>query len=222
MSTAVDLFAPLGLTIEAGPVVLRGISDEILPELCDLVVQGIHDPAEMPFYVPWTDAPREQLARNTAAYHWRARADFAPEAWGLHLAVFHEGRLVGTQGFETSDYLVTRTGETGSWLGRRFQGRGIGTAMRQAICAFAFDHLDAAAITSGAFLDNPSSLGVSRKLGYQPNGIRRIKRREGELALNQALLLTPEDFVRGPHGVQVSGLTELRQLIGLDPAPTGS
>lgn len=222
MSAAVDLFPPLGLTIEAGPVVLRGISDEILPELCDLAVQGIHDPGEMPFYFPWTDAPLEQLARNTAAYHWRARAEFAPQAWGLHLAVFHEGRLVGTQGFETSDYLITRTGETGSWLGREFQGRGIGTAMRRAICAFAFDHLGAVAITSGAFLDNPSSLGVSRKLGYQPNGIRRLKRREGELALNQALLLTPEHFVRGPDRLQVTGLAELREFIGLDPVPAAS
>ena len=218
MSTAADLFPPLGLTIEAGPVVLRGITDEILAELCDLAVRGIHDPGTMPFYFPWTDAPHDQLARNTAAYHWRARADFTPEAWGLHLAVFHEGRLVGTQGFETSHYLVTRTGETGSWLGREFQGRGIGTVMRQTICAFAFDHLDAAAVTSGAFLDNPSSLGVSRKLGYQPNGIRRLKRREGELAINQALLLTPEDFVRGPHPLEVSGLAALRAFIGLDAA----
>ncbi len=218
MSTAAELFPPLGLTIEAGPVVLRGISDEILPELCDLAVRGIHEPGAMPFFVPWTDAPRDRLARNTAAYHWRARAEFTPEAWGLHLAVFHEGRLVGTQGFETSDYLVTRTGETGSWLGREFQGRGIGTAMRQAICAFAFDHLDAAAITSGAFVDNPASLAVSRKLGYRPNGIRRLKRREGELALNQALVLAPEDLVRGPHPLRVSGVDELRAFIGLDAA----
>ena len=218
MSPTADLFPPLGLTIEAGPVVLRGISDEILPDLCDLAARGIHDADAMPFYFPWTDAPRDQLVRNTAAYHWRARADFTPEAWGLHLAVFHEGRLVGTQGFETSDYLVTRTGETGSWLGRKHQGRGIGTAMRQAICAFAFDHLDAAAITSGAFLDNPASLEVSRKLGYRPNGIRRLKRREGELALNQALLLTPEDLVRGPHELHVSGLAEVRSFIGLDAA----
>jgi RimJ/RimL family protein N-acetyltransferase len=218
MSTAADLFPPLGLTIEAGPVVLRGISDEILPELCDLAVRGIHEPAAMPFFVPWTDAPRDRLARNTAAYHWRARAEFTPDAWGLHLAVFHEGRLVGTQGFEASDYLVTRTGETGSWLGIEFQGRGIGTAMRQAICAFAFDHLDAAAITSGAFVDNPASLAVSRKLGYRPNGIRRLKRREGELALNQALVLAPDDLVRGPHPLRVSGVDELRAFIGLDPA----
>jgi hypothetical protein len=86
------------------------------------------------------------------------------------------------------------------------------------VVAFAFDHLGAAAITSGAFLDNPASLEVSRKLGYRPNGVRRLKRREGELALNQALILTPEDFVRGPHPLVVSGLAELRAFIGLDDA----
>ena len=170
----------------------------------------------MPFYFPWTDAPEADLARNTAAYHWRSRAEFSPSQWGLHLAVLHEGRLVGVQGFETSDYLVTRTGETGSWLGREFQGRGIGTAMRQAICAFAFDHLDAEEVTSGAFLDNPASLAVSRKVGYRPNGVRRLKRREGELALNQSLVLTRGDFVRGEHPVVVDGLAPFRAFVGLD------
>lgn len=217
MSTTVaDLFPPLGLTLEAGPLVMCGITDEILGDLCELAARGIHDADEMPFYVPWTEAPADELAPNTAAYHWRTRAEFSPTQWGLHLAVLHDGRLVGTQGFETSDYLVTRTGETGSWLGREYQGQGIGTAMRQAMCAFAFDHLDAEAITSGAFLDNPASLAVSRKVGYVPNGVRRLKRREGELALNQALLLTPESLVRGAHEVRVSGLAAFRAFIGLD------
>ena len=216
MSTLADLFPPLGLTLTAGPLVMRGISDEILPELCDLASRGIHDAGEMPFYFPWTAVPEADLVRNTAAYHWRSRAEFSPSRWGLQLAVLHEGRLVGTQGFDTTDYLVTRTGETGSWLGREFQGQGIGTAMRQAVCAFAFDHLDAVEVTSGAFLDNPASLAVSRRVGYQPNGVRRLKRREGELALNQSLVLRPQDFVRGEHPVDVAGLAPFRAFIGLD------
>lgn len=218
MTTLAELFPPLGLELTAGPLVMRGISDEILPELCDLAERGIHDAGQMPFYFPWTEAPREQLARNTAAYHWRSRAEFSTEQWGLHLAVFHEGKLVGIQGFETSHYLVTRTGETGSWLGQEFHGKGIGTLMRRAVCALAFDHLDAEEVTSGAFLDNPSSLAVSRKVGYQPNGLRRLKRRDGELALNQSLLLTRDTFVRGDHQLSVDGLAAFRTFIGLDSA----
>ena len=213
-----DLLPVLGLRVTAGPLELRGITDDVLADLCGLAERGIHDPEQMPFYFPWTDAPADELARNTAQYHWRCRADFSPAAWDLHLATYVDGTLVGTQGFSTTDYLVTRSGETGSWLGREHQGRGIGTAMRQAMCALLFDHLGAAEITSGAFLDNPSSLAVSRKVGYRDNGVRRHKRREGELALNQRLVLTPDDFVRGPHDVEVEGLAAFRRSIGLDSA----
>ena len=99
---------------------------------------------------------------------------------------------MGMQGLAAKHYLVTRSAETGSWLGRAHQGQGIGTAMRQAMCAFAFDHLDAAEVTSAAFLDNPASRAVSRKVGYRSNGVVRVQRREGELAERENLVLGPE------------------------------
>jgi RimJ/RimL family protein N-acetyltransferase len=126
--------------------------------------------------------------------------------------------LLGVQGFNTTKYLVTRSGETGSWLGREHQGRGVGTSMRQAMCAFVFDHLDAEQITSGAFTDNPASLAVSRKVGYRENGVVRRERRPGEAATTVELLLRPEELVRGEHPMHVSGLEAVRRTIGLDPA----
>jgi RimJ/RimL family protein N-acetyltransferase len=218
MRTLAELFPVLGLRITTGSLELRGITDDDLPALAQLVEDGIHDADRMPFFEPWTDAPKGELARNTAQYHWRIRGQFSVTEWTLNLGVWSEGTLVGQQGIETKDYLVTRTGETGSWLGQRFQGRGIGTAMRQAICAFVFDHLDAQQITSGAFFDNPASLAVSRKVGYRENGVRRLKRREGELALEQMLVLRPEDFVRGEHELVVEGVDAFRESIGLKPA----
>lgn len=214
MATLTEIFPPLGVRITAGPLELRALGDEDLPGLCALAEEGIHDPADMPFFFPWTDAPAGELSRNALQYHWRSRAAFRPESWSLHLGVWLDGTLVGTQAFETDDYLVTRTGETGSWLGRRFQGRGIGTAMRQAICAFVFDHLDGEQVTSGAFVDNPASLAVSRKVGYRPNGVRRLKRRDA-MAENQLLVLTPDDLVRGEHPLEVQGLGPFREAIGL-------
>ena len=211
-----DLLPVLGLRVTAGPLQLRGITDDDLPAMCALAEAGIHPADRMPFLFPWTDAPPGELARNTAQYHWRKRAEFSPQAWALLLGVWLDGVLVGCQGFETTDYLVTRTGETGSWLGLAYQGRGIGTAMRQAICAFVFDHLDAEEVTSGAFVDNPASLAVSRKVGYVENGRRRLQRRDGELAVEQQLVLTRERLVRGPHELEVDGVAAFRRSVGLD------
>lgn len=213
--TVADLLPMLGLRIRQGPLELRGITDDDLVELAALAARGIHSPGEMPFLMPWTEASPEDLIRNTAQFHWSIRANFTPTAWDLQLGVWHGGVLVGCQGFATRDFLVTRTGETGSWLGEAFQGQGIGTEMRKAICAFVFDHLEALQITSGAFVDNPASGAVSRKVGYRTNGVRRLKRREGEAVGHIDYLLLPEDLVRSEHPLQVTGGDAFRRSIGL-------
>jgi RimJ/RimL family protein N-acetyltransferase len=215
MTTAATMLPVLGLRVEAGPVELRGITDDLLGPLANLAAAGIHDPDAMPFTTPWTTAPPEELPRNFAQHHWQVRASFSPENWTMELAVFWNGELAGIQGISTKDYRVTRTGETGSWLGRAFQGKGIGTAMRQVMCAFAFDHLDAEHLTSGAFTDNPASRAVSRKVGYKENGWRRIER-AGKPATLVGLLLTRENFVRFEHDLTVHGLPQFRRSIGLD------
>ena len=171
MTTAATALPLLGLRITAGPVELRGVTDDLLGPLAELAIRGVHDPDYMPFFVPWSIAPPTEMPRNMAQFHWGQRANFSVDKWGMDLAVFYDGQLVGSQGFGTRDFLITRIGETGSWLGREFHGRGIGTAMRKVVCAFIFDHLDAEYITSSAYTDNPASLGVSRKCGYRENGV---------------------------------------------------
>jgi len=195
---------------------LTTIRDDDIPALVALAEGGIHDPDSMPFYFPWTDAPKDELARNMAVHYWQARAAFTRDHWSLELVVRRGGQIVGVQGFSADNYLVTRNGETGSWLGLEHQGRGVGTLMRQTLCAFLFDHLDAEEITSGAFVDNPASMAVSRKVGYSPNGQTREKRRDGELVVCQRLVLRPEDLVRSHHQLEVEGVAALRQLVGLD------
>lgn len=214
MTTATMALPLLGLRIAAGPLELRGTTDDLLGPLADLAIEGIHAPDAMPFFTPWTLAPAEELPRNLAQFHWGRRSAFSVAAWGAELAVFWEGELAGVQGIEARDYLVTRTAETGSWLGRRFQGRGIGTAMRQVVCAFAFDHLDAEYMLSGAYTDNPASLAVSKKVGYAEHGWRRVARL-GKPATLQGLVLTAGSLVRYEHELTIEGLPEFRQSIGL-------
>jgi RimJ/RimL family protein N-acetyltransferase len=215
MITAATALPLLGLRITAGPVELRGITDDLLGPLAQLAIDGIHDPDSMPFTFPWSLTEARDMPRNVAQYHWGKRASFSPAAWTADLAVFYDGELVGAQGFSTKDYLVVRGGETGSWLSRRFQGRGIGTAMRQVICAFIFDHLDAESITSSAFEDNPASLAVSRKTGYLDNGTERVNRL-GKPANLRRIVLKRGGLVRDKHELSVAGVPEFRRSIGLD------
>lgn len=204
----------LGLRITAGPIELRGVTDDMISPLAGLAIEGIHAPGEMPFPSNWALEPPERMPRIIAQREWKRRAEFCPARWTADFGVYWNGGLVGEQSIFATDYLIHRTAETGSWLSRRAQGSGIGTIMRQVLCAFAFDHLDAAYLTSTAFTDNAASRAVSRKVGYTENGTEPVARM-GKAATGQRFLLEPGRLVRYEHPVTVTGLDAFRRSIGL-------
>lgn len=214
--TLEEIWPPYGVTVTASDLELRVVRESDVPKLVALVQSGVHAPDRMPFSFPWTAAPAADLPTDYFRYVARTKASLTPDHWSLQFAVRRDGELLGTQGLDADDFGVTRTAETGSWLAMRHQGRGVGTRMRQAVCAFAFDVLGAAEVTSGAFLDNPASLAVSRKVGYRPDGVRRLAR-QGSVALNQRLVLTAEDLVRG-EPIEVVGAEPLLTFLGLTPS----
>ncbi|MGP3967950.1 GNAT family N-acetyltransferase [Streptomyces sp. 6N223] len=163
----------LGLRLTTPRLELRLPSPDELAEQADLAADGVHDPARMPFLVPWTDLPPKERARSVVLHHWRSLGAWTPESWSLPLAVFAEGRVVGHQSLSARDFAVLRQVGSGSWLGRRHQGRGLGTEMRAAVLHLAFAGLGAEEALSGAFDDNPASLAVSEKLGYERDGVDR-------------------------------------------------
>lgn len=212
-----NLWPPFGLTVTCGPVTLTPVRDSDLPSLVALAQSGIHARTEMPFGFPWTLGSTDEVRLRLMQYHWAQRAAMEPAPWTLETTVRFNDEIVGCQSISTRDYLITRTGETGSWLGEKHHGQGIGTLMRQTIAAFMFDHLKAAEVTSAAFTDNPASLAVSRKVGYQDNGVDRLKRRDGEVALNKKLVLTAESLSRPRHQLKVDGASQLQKFLGLTP-----
>ncbi|HEX2318218.1 MAG TPA: GNAT family protein [Streptosporangiaceae bacterium] len=153
---------------------LRLPDDEDLSVLAALAEAGVHDPALQPFSVAWTDVEPAARAQSVLQYHWRCLGDWSPDDWTLNLVVVRDGAVVGTQGISAKNYRILREVGTGSWLGRRHQGKGTGTAMRAAVLALAFDGLGADYALSEAFTDNPASLAVSRKLGYADDGMERM------------------------------------------------
>jgi RimJ/RimL family protein N-acetyltransferase len=167
-----------GLRLRTPRLELRLPGTDELDALAQLAADGVHDPGWTPFIVPWTDLPPAGRARSVMQFHWRTLADWAPQDWILQLVVFLDGAVAGTQSLMARDLAIVGEVSTGSWLGRRYQGQGIGTEMRAAVLDLAFTGLGAASAVSGAIVGNAASVGVSRKLGYQPNGLHRIRVRD--------------------------------------------
>jgi len=134
---------------------------------------GVFDDGAMLFEVAWTDGVGEPgFVDEFLAYHGSVLRQSRPESWRLELVAFLDGRPVGVQGIGAERFAETREVRTGSWLGRRHQGRGLGSEMRSAVLEFAFEYLDARTAWSGAHPDNRASLGVSRKFAYEAAGTK--------------------------------------------------
>lgn len=157
---------------------IRHPTDDDLNALVALTDAGIHDPAVMPFSIPWTDTPLPNRHRESMQYWWGARATWSPRDWRFTGAVFVDDQVVGVQELAARDFDPLRSVKTGSWLGRQHQGHGIGAEMRAAILHLAFDGLGAREALSGAFWDNEASLATSRSLGYTYNGEELLLRRD--------------------------------------------
>jgi RimJ/RimL family protein N-acetyltransferase len=193
---------------------LRLPTEDELVLLCQVAKAGIHDPASMPFEVPWTDKPSPQFEREFLQHHWGVRSQWTQRRWMLGLAVFQDGEPIGFQDVGADDFATLREVVTGSWLGQAFQGHGYGKQMRAAVLHLAFAELGAVAARSGAMAGNPASLAVSRALGYQDNGFSRAAPR-GKPVDRVDLRLTRQRWQQHRHcEVAVEGLASCRDMFG--------
>lgn len=193
---------------------LRPLRDEDLDDLVDAALSGIHGSDVHPFPARWNVGTPDEVRRRVLQYQWQQRASASPDDWGLQLGVRFEGRVIGVQDVRASALAVRRTVDTGSWLRMDRHGRGIGTEMRAAVLMFAFDHLGATVALSGYVEGNAPSAGVSRRIGYVPNG--RAPAAFGDVAHEeQRLRLDAASFVRPDWALEVSGWEAARRdLLG--------
>lgn len=204
------------LTLRTPRLELRSDDDDGVFELAEEAKLGVHSPEEMPFTMPWTDAAPDDVAGHVVRHFWRARADHRTDDWHVNFLIRLDGRVIGTLKLEARDFSITRQIRTGSWIGRRHQGKGYGREARTAVLLFAFDRIGARSAMSAAFADNVRSLGVSRALGYVGNGGRALARR-GVSAEQIELILTTDRFeiYRPPWNIEVTGLDIARKALGL-------
>ncbi len=215
-ATPLEVAWPLfGLRIRSEHLVLRLPTDDDLIALLDLAKAGIHPPDEMPFGVAWSVVEGAAFDQDFVAHHWSARGSWSVDDWRLNLLVEADRRPIGSQSVWGREYPIHRTVDTGSWLGRTFQGRGLGKEMRSAVLSFAFDGLGARFATSGAFLDNAASNAVSRSLGYEENG-RGSLAPQGVARETQLFRMSAESWRSRPRPpVEIEGLDACRGMFGL-------
>ena len=208
------------LRIRSDRLVLRLPTDDDLVALAALARAGIHPPDEMPFAVPWSTMPSPAFERSFVQFHWSTRAAWTPDDWTLELLIELDGRPVGMQGASAKRFRVLRTITTGSWLGRAFQGRGFGTEMRAAMLGFAFEGLAAEVAETSARTNNRGSIGVSRSLGYEPNGVGRQAPADEPFETVRFRMTREAWFGRPRPPVAIEGLDACRELFGIaDPGP---
>jgi len=128
----------------------------------------------------------------------------SPKDWTLLLGIWHGDQFVGCQDIVAKDFAALRTVTTGSWLRQSAQGRGLGKEMRAAVALYAFDYLGAEVAESEAALWNQQSLGVSRSLGYELNGVTRASW-GGKTQDVQKVRLTPATFNHPDWQLKVEG-----------------
>jgi RimJ/RimL family protein N-acetyltransferase len=194
---------------------LRYPDDELLVALLAVARRGIHDPSVMPFSTPWTRTPPEEFDAQFLRHHWGVRAGTTPEGWTVPLMVLVFGEVVGTQNLMARQFAVTRTFETGSWLGLEHQGRGIGTEMRAAALHLGFAGLGAELATTGSWDDNGPSQGVTRKLGYQDDGWTLLAREGAGRRMLRFRMERCDWAARRRHDIEVESLDGCRALLGI-------
>ena len=203
------------LEVRTPRVTLRYVDDELSVELARLAANGVHDPSFMPFSIPWTDQPSPQLERQAMQFHWRARAETTPASWRIPFATIVDGTVVGATDLAAVRFPALRQFETGSWLGREYQGQGIGKEMRIATLTVGFDGLDAAYATTAAWTDNRPSLGVTRSLGYDEVGPRReLRRNEPGEQMHYRMSAGHFDTIRRDD-IDIIGIDPVRDLLEL-------
>jgi RimJ/RimL family protein N-acetyltransferase len=202
------------LRIRTPRLELRLPTDDDLLELARVARAGIVDEDRTVFLVPWHKLPSPAFERQFLLHWWAERGRWSPTGWSLGLVVARDGRPIGVQEVLAREFAIRRVVSSGSWLGREFQGQGLGTEARAAVLALAFDGLGADAAESGYIDGNIRSARVSEKLGYRTIG-DEVYAIEGKKRLEIKVRCTRETWRRDLVPVTIEGLEPCLKLFGV-------
>ena len=109
---------------------------------------------------------------------WLARAvDESDRAWALEI----DGQAVGGVSLHPGSDVHRHSAELGYWLGRRYWGRGIMTAVIRAFADPAMEVFRLHRLHAAIYANNPASMRVLEKAGFEREGTQKsavVKRGE--------------------------------------------
>jgi RimJ/RimL family protein N-acetyltransferase len=185
-----------------------------LASIADLLPEDVEqDPRATRYPVGDIRLSRGIIAHQT---YWAAWGSWRPEAWRLPFVVTADGQIIGVQELEGADFPALRTVDSSSFLISSARGRGWGKQMRRAVLTLAFGPLGAQAAITSAWHDNHASLGVSRALGYQPNGeYFQLRGEHADIMVHMRLRQADWLATGSSAGITVRGFDACRPLFGL-------
>lgn len=208
-------FWPLfDLHLSAPPLELRPMNEADQA----LIAKFLPDDVELNPAATTYAMPNDHINRGVIVHqgYWKAYGNWKPEEWRLGFLVLVDGEPIGVQELEGNDFVRLRTVDTSSFLVPKGRGLGHGKRMRQAVLSLAFGPMEAQAAITSAWHDNHASLGVSRALGYRPNG-EMLERRDDGRDVMLHMRLTRESWLESEQsaGITIGGFEPCRPLFGL-------
>jgi RimJ/RimL family protein N-acetyltransferase len=113
---------------------------------------------------PYTEADAEEWLAIVAK---ATQQQGQPVCWAIRNA---EDNLIGGCGFDGFQVGKSHLAEIGYWLAKPYWNRGIGTAVVQRACQYAFEYFGLVKITAHVFATNSASARVLEKCGFEQEG----------------------------------------------------
>ena len=88
-------------------------------------------------------------------------------------AIEVDGAAVGGCGIHPGEDVHRVSAEVGYWLGEAYWGRGIVPAALRTLVPAAMDHFSLHRVAAGVYSDNPRSMRVLEKAGFEREGVQR-------------------------------------------------
>jgi RimJ/RimL family protein N-acetyltransferase len=151
------------------------------------------------------------VARRVAQRLWKAAGTWQRNDCTLLPAVEHQGPIIGCQNLGAKDLADVREGLVTARFGRRFHGHGHGhghgpgPTSRAAVLDLVFDGLGAEDVLTVICQDNSPALGVTRRLGFRPDGVQ-VNVVGGGRAVSTWLWLSREQWLKSKRiDVRIEG-----------------